>query len=148
MTTRTDRRPRPGFTLFLQSDFNELSNQRDKRQTVTKRHQCLSDGPNVTDPRAAACEGQAWHAAEQRGLRADPQSRLGNWLDAPDTSPSAPPPLSHETLGGSISGGGGGGSSWPSFSPRSLSPSEFIDLPSYIYMFAPSSPSLNDLCCQ
>ena len=75
------------FIRFLQSGFNEQNNQRDTRQTVTKRRQCLSDGPNVTDLRAAACEGQAWHAAEQRGPRADPQSRLGNWLDAPDTSP-------------------------------------------------------------
>lgn len=27
----------------------------------------LSDGPNVTDLRAAVCEGQAWRATEQRG---------------------------------------------------------------------------------
>lgn len=79
--------PRRNFTHFLQSGFNEQSNQRDTRQTITKRRQCLSDGPNVTDLRAAVCEGQAWHAAEQRGPRADPQSRLGNWLHSPDTSP-------------------------------------------------------------
>ena len=72
---------------FLQSGFNEQSNQRDTRQTITKRRQCFSDGPNVTDLRAAVCEGQAWYAAEQRGPRADPQSRLENWLDSPDTSP-------------------------------------------------------------
>lgn len=75
------------FIHFLQSGFNEQNNQRDTRQTVTKRRQCLSDGPNVTDLRAAVCEGQAWHAAEQRGPRADPQSRLESWLGAPDTSP-------------------------------------------------------------
>lgn len=75
------------FMHFLQSGFNEQSNQRDMRQTITKRRQCLSDGLNVTDLRAAVCEGQAWYAAEQRGPRADPQSRLGNWLDSPDTSP-------------------------------------------------------------
>lgn len=79
--------PRHNFIHFLQSGFNEQGNQRDARQTITKRRQCLSDGPNVTDLRAAGCEGQAWRAAEQRGPRADPQSRLGNWLDAPDTSP-------------------------------------------------------------
>lgn len=54
---------------FLQSGFSEQSNQHDTRQTITKRRQCLSDGPNVTDLRAAVCEGQAWHAAEQRGPR-------------------------------------------------------------------------------
>lgn len=37
----------------------------------------LSDGPNVTDMRAAVCEGQAWRAAEQRARRADAQSRTG-----------------------------------------------------------------------
>lgn len=46
---------------------NERSNRRDTRQTKTKRRRCLSDGPNVTDLRAAACERQAWHAGEQRG---------------------------------------------------------------------------------
>lgn len=43
----------------FESSFNEQSNQRDTRQTLTKHRQCLSDGPNVTDLRAAVCEGQA-----------------------------------------------------------------------------------------
>ncbi|CAJ1054400.1 Hypothetical predicted protein [Xyrichtys novacula] len=86
-TTNSPQSLRSVVSARHESDFNEQSNQRDTRQTITKRRQCLSDGPNVTDLRAAVCEGQAWHAAEQRGPRADPQSRLGNWLDAPDTSP-------------------------------------------------------------
>lgn len=77
----------PHRNFFLQSGYSEQANQRDTRQTITKQRRCLSDGPNVTDLRAAVCEGQAWHAAEQRGPRADAQSRLGNWLVAPDTSP-------------------------------------------------------------
>ncbi len=57
---------------FLPLVSKEQSNQRDARQTITERRQCLSDGPNVTDLRAAVCEGQAWRAAEQRGPWADP----------------------------------------------------------------------------
>lgn len=119
----------PHRNFFLQSGYSEQANQRDTRQTITKQRRCLSDGPNVTDLRAAVCEGQAWHAAEQRGPRADAQSRLGNWLVAPLLSRHS----LHETLASLVSGSGG---SWPTFTPLFLSVSiktyEFVYFPSYI----------------
>lgn len=59
--------PLRNFIHFLHSGLSDQSKQRDARRAITRRRQCLSDGPNVTDLRAAACEGQAWRAREQRG---------------------------------------------------------------------------------
>lgn len=59
----------PLHNFFLHSGYTERTNRHDMRQTITKQHQHLSDSPNVTDLRAVVCEGQAWHAVEQRGPR-------------------------------------------------------------------------------
>lgn len=85
----------PLHNFFLHSGYTVRTNRHDMRQTITKQHQHLSDGPNVTDLRVVVCEGQAWRAVEQRGPRGWCPIKTGKTGLSPLTRrPSAQPPLS------------------------------------------------------
>lgn len=89
----------PRATSPFHSGDGERTNRRDA-EANNRGAAVLSDGLNVTDLRASACEGQAWRAAEQRGppgwcpiknggkkKRKRKTGKKKNWLVAPDTSP-------------------------------------------------------------
>lgn len=137
----------PLHNFFLHSGYTERTNRHDVRQTITKQHQHLSDGPNVTDLRAVVCEGQAWHAVEQRGPRGWCPIKTGKTGLSPLTRrPSAQPPLSTWNTRRASSAVEAVAAGLLSPHSSCLSPSKpmsFVDFPSYIWA---EDPCLFILC--